>query len=296
MTASNRTPNMNRAVIELMLEERALGDIGAKLRESRERRGMTLREVASSTKLPFRTLEAIERNDVAQLPGGIFSRSFIRSFAVEVGLDPEQAVREFITQFPDRSVASRYPAISPSAQTDDSERRRAWTVRLLIGLAVPMAAALLFVGGPARRLPPPEQVVAAAATEGEAANPAPAMSVPGAMSSESSRGDVPIDDVARPPGTVGGEAPVDALVVDLEASGPCWVSASADGVQVVRREFRTGERVRVNVRYELKLTAGDAGALVMMLNGEETRPLGVRGKVVTVRIDRANFRKYLAEP
>ena len=140
---------MNRAVIDPMLEERAPGDIGGKLRESRERRGMTLHEVASSTKLPFRTLKAIERNDIAQLPGGIFSRSFHSFVRRRSRARSEQAVREFITQFPDRSVASRYPAISPSAQTDDSERRRAWTSRLLIGLGISMAAALLFVGGPA---------------------------------------------------------------------------------------------------------------------------------------------------
>ena len=48
----------------------------------------------------MRALEALERNDITRLPGGIFSRGFVRSYAAEIGVDPEQAVRDFLSQFP----------------------------------------------------------------------------------------------------------------------------------------------------------------------------------------------------
>ena len=85
-------------------------DFGAKLRATREARGITLREIADSTKISVRALEALERNDIARLPGGIFTRAFVRSYAAAVGFEPEQAIREFMAQFPDDSVTAGHPA------------------------------------------------------------------------------------------------------------------------------------------------------------------------------------------
>jgi cytoskeletal protein RodZ len=72
--------------------------LGSRLREARERRGLTVRQIASATKISVTALEALERNDLAQLPGGIFGRAFIRSYASQVGLDPEQTLEEFSAQ------------------------------------------------------------------------------------------------------------------------------------------------------------------------------------------------------
>ena len=74
-------------------------DFGAKLRGARERRGVSLRQIAETTKISVAALEALERNDPSRLPGGIFSRAFVRSYAAEVGLDPEATVREFLERF-----------------------------------------------------------------------------------------------------------------------------------------------------------------------------------------------------
>jgi cytoskeletal protein RodZ len=77
----------------------AVSDFGSRLREARERRGITLRDIAERTKISIATLESIERNDSSRLPGGIFARSFVRSYATEVGLDPDATVREFVARF-----------------------------------------------------------------------------------------------------------------------------------------------------------------------------------------------------
>jgi len=97
-------------------------DFGARMRDARERRGVSLRQIAETTKHSVSALDALERNDISRLPGGIFSRAFVRSYAAEIGVDPEQAVREFISQFPHDSVV----AGSPHALIDDGplERRR----------------------------------------------------------------------------------------------------------------------------------------------------------------------------
>src|SRR5688572_15490370 len=63
-------------------------DIGARLRRAREQRRWSLPDVAKRTKLSIDVLQAIERNDFASLPGGMFRKAYVRMLAVEVGLDP----------------------------------------------------------------------------------------------------------------------------------------------------------------------------------------------------------------
>jgi cytoskeletal protein RodZ len=69
--------------------------LGRQLRRAREARNLTLREVSDQTRISRRHLEAIEADDYKQLPGGIFNRSFIKSFARAVGFDEEEAVRAY---------------------------------------------------------------------------------------------------------------------------------------------------------------------------------------------------------
>ena len=86
-----------------------MSDFGGKLRAARERRGLSLRQIAASTKISIAALEAIERNDLSKLPGGIFSRAFVRSYAIEVGLDPDATVHEFLERFQALPMFSRRP-------------------------------------------------------------------------------------------------------------------------------------------------------------------------------------------
>src|SRR5690242_511002 len=90
--------------------DRTVDTLGSKLRQARERRGITLRHVANATKISITALEALERDDISRLPGGIFTRAFVRAYALQVGLDPEATVQEFIAQFPnDAAVTAGHP-------------------------------------------------------------------------------------------------------------------------------------------------------------------------------------------
>src|SRR5437764_1178400 len=99
LTGRNPLPNISRGVAREMAHDRS-SDFGGKLRAARERRGVSLRQLANATKISVGALEALERNDLSRLPGGIFSRAFVRSYAAEVGLDPDEAIQDFLAQFP----------------------------------------------------------------------------------------------------------------------------------------------------------------------------------------------------
>jgi cytoskeletal protein RodZ len=126
--------------------QRADGDFGARMRQAREAQGVSLRQIAETTKLSVRALEALERNDISLLPGGIFSRAFVRAYASEIGIDPEQTVREFIAQFPHDSVTIGSPHVPPNLDTDGGGRRRLFgIVAMVLVIAVLAAAGALYV-------------------------------------------------------------------------------------------------------------------------------------------------------
>src|SRR5213083_1046789 len=99
-----------------MAADRTSSGFGGALREARERRGVSLRQIANATKISVAALEALERNDISRLPGGIFSRAFVRSYAIEVGLDPEETVKEFLDRFHDEPAAAAAPAPIPEQE------------------------------------------------------------------------------------------------------------------------------------------------------------------------------------
>ena len=124
--------------------ERPDTDFGVRMRRAREARGVSLRQIAEATKLSVSALEALERSDISRLPGGIFSRAFVRSYAVEVGIDPEQTVREFIAQFPHDSITAGSPHVPPVFDDDATDRRRRAGGVAMVGAVVLLIAAAIF--------------------------------------------------------------------------------------------------------------------------------------------------------
>ncbi len=73
-----------------------MSSFGEELRKQRKVRQITLQEIAAATKVNLRFLQALERDDFDVLPGGLFTRGFIRAYATHVGLDPEATVNAYL--------------------------------------------------------------------------------------------------------------------------------------------------------------------------------------------------------
>ena len=163
-----------------MSAQKGASGFGDKLRDARERRGLSLRQIANATKISMITLEALERNDIKRRPGGIFSRGVVRSYAIEVGLDPESTIEEFMGQFPHDSVTQGHPT---TTQTEDheaveSDRRMAMTFLRLVLISVPVAAFVIYFATHGRRIEQPAPAHTAPAPAN--AKPAPAPEPPAA--------------------------------------------------------------------------------------------------------------------
>ena len=82
----------------MRLEKETFGPV---LRAARERRGVTLKQLAAETKLSIELWEALEDNNLARWPKRVFARSYIRDYAERVGLDADEVVNEFCRLFPE---------------------------------------------------------------------------------------------------------------------------------------------------------------------------------------------------
>jgi cytoskeletal protein RodZ len=69
--------------------------LGEKLRQAREERGISISEVAEQTRISAMYLELIENDDYRTLPGGIFNKGFVKSYAKYVGLDEQEALQDY---------------------------------------------------------------------------------------------------------------------------------------------------------------------------------------------------------
>jgi cytoskeleton protein RodZ len=127
-----------------------MDDLGAQLKRARDERGMSLSEIANRTKISVTALEALERNDLSKLPGGIFGRAFVRAYAGELGLDPDKTVADFhvALEEAERRAAER-GALRVEITADDREflERQRRAVRIFrVALAVVAIGAVVLLG------------------------------------------------------------------------------------------------------------------------------------------------------
>lgn len=92
------------------------------LHRARVQRGIGLSHLAARTLLSARIVDKIDQGRFAELPGGLYARSYIRAFASAVGLDPEEVVRELAERLP--AAEDPFPALRGIARSGDP----AWIV------------------------------------------------------------------------------------------------------------------------------------------------------------------------
>jgi len=282
-------------------------------------RGVSLEEISSATKISLRFLDAIEREDFSKLPGGIFSRSFIRSYARYLGLDEERVVAEYqLAAQPQahfdlhRMAAGNLSSGRPAARTP---------------LIVTLVAVVLLAGGyvlfryaprgaetpapappapvmtPTPVAPPTVAAPSGDATTTPGANPAAGAMAPGAgpgTPPAATPGSTPnpqggpaagISPAAQsspqtgnPPGTK--PAADTDLVLQVAATERAWVAVDADGKTVLQRVLNPDEVQTLKAHKSFDVTTGNAQAVILTLNGETLKPLGRRGEVKSVHLTR----------
>ena len=228
------------------------------------------------------SLEALERSDLSRLPGGIFTRSFIRAYAQEVGLDPERTIQDFIAELPpDAATATAHPAVIEDSEKLESDRKAVATALRLALVSLPIIGLVIYYG--THRTPAARNVTAA---------PCRIVTQPATGHARRSAADRP----ART--TWCGDVPSAASRSQdcqwrFRPAAQCWVSVNADGEHVFSGLMNAGDKRVVNAKEQIVLNVGDAGAFAYTLNGRAGKALGAPGEVVSTRITLANLNDFL---
>ncbi len=100
-----------------------MATLGEELRHKREQRGISLAEISEATRIGTRFLKAIETDNFSILPGGIFTRSFIRAYAKHVGMNEDEAIGLYLQQVAGPSPDQQDGASEKPAPADERSRR-----------------------------------------------------------------------------------------------------------------------------------------------------------------------------
>jgi cytoskeletal protein RodZ len=229
--------------------------IGGKLRQERLGLGLTIEDISRETKIPSRYLGAIEAEDFESLPSLVFTRNFVRQFALSLKLDPERLLAQLPTQDEVAVKLPDPPARPRSGYHRDRQFRSALTA--VAWLLVASAAAAAWV-----------HLSHSTATSTVAATTASSVAAP----------------VESRPVQTTPAAAAHTVEVVITAHQPAWVQMSADGKDSFTGVLQADEMKEIGADQQVKLVAGNAGALTILLNGKTLDPLGPVGEVRVVRL------------
>jgi cytoskeleton protein RodZ len=260
------------------------GTFGEHLKREREMRGVSLDEISAATRIATRFLTAIEEEQWDHLPGGVFNRGFVRAVARYLGLDEENIVAEYAAAAGDHPTVPVWTG-SPPAVTPE-QPWLAWALAAIVVLVLAsggfFAVRRMFAWRASRR-------AAQIAVESAKSSPAPPALSSGTGPVPVSTEPAPIptpDSTGMPRGANSPLAPgadpksQDAGVrfeLKVEAGGTTRVTVEADSHRVFEGTMKAGEDRFFTARDKIQISAGDAGALLLELNGKTLAPMGPPG-------------------
>lgn len=229
--------------------------IGARLREARARRRVSLEDASLSTRIKPKFLQALEADaPPSAFPAPVYARAFLREYAAFLRLDPEPLVEDY------RRAHGDTPSVMvlPHPVARGSRRTLVRGGLLALSLAALAGLSVLAAGRGSLELPAPPP------TEPAGQQPAQVEPPP----------------VAPPPAGVA----LEIRVKDAES----WVRVGADGEVLVKGTRRPGWSRTFTHPERLRIAIGNAGAVRLFLNGERLGKPGDYGEVYKATLVRGD--------
>src|SRR5579863_7552693 len=287
--------------------------VGEILRTARESQGRAIAQVAEELCITQRYVISIERDEIANLPGFFFYKSFARQYAAFLGVDekllepglsaaagpqepsfpPEGNASEIRQQAPIRALD---PLVVDTNRRYFSDRRLGWPVAGLIAVMVlcsgiyelwsrvpQRGVAQVATGAQALPVTAPVPQPVAAAQPAAAAEPVvqpETLAVPleGAAVTQS-----PAVDVSATTDGLG------RVVLSLSATEKTWLSITSNGKKIFSGILEPSQSKTLTGAENATLKVGNAGGIEVLWNGKPIGPIGPRGQVRTVRFTPENF-------
>src|SRR5262245_13865319 len=270
-----------------------MGSFGERLRREREQRGITLDDVALTTKIRAGLLKALEEEKFEQLPGGIFNKGFVRAYARHLGIDEEQAVADYLVASGEAPILRRTSDVDtghdelpqPRIQLVSEEREKGhiastpWGMKAgLLLLVVVGVAAWFYYHSETHSDTTSGPVTSGTPIANAPSNPAPTTSSPSLPQAVQN----PTLPSSQSDQVAAGNPPIaGTFTVRIRADEDCWMKISTDGKTEEVTLPSNGEKVVV-AKDKIILRAGNIGALNITFEGKRLPAQGEYGEVKTL--------------
>jgi cytoskeleton protein RodZ len=270
--------------------ESSVPTFGSYLRSLREAKGSSLEDMARSTRVGIRHLEALEEERLADLPSPVFVRGFIRAYCGFLREAPDGALGHYQELLGERAAAEAV-STPPRPRTTWSSSSVLVGLSLLVVLGISLAVLNLTVKkqpetpvpaakiNPPSRAPVPQSVPQPVAPPAAASTPAPhppAQPSPPATTAE------PIRPASPPPAAspVAARAPAGSQRLVIRAVEATWVRVQTDEGRIAEELLAAGASREWTAERRFLLTIGNAGGVELTLNGRALPSLGAKGTVI----------------
>ncbi|MFM8393166.1 MAG: helix-turn-helix domain-containing protein [Acidobacteriota bacterium] len=263
-----------------------MASLGQELKKRREEKGITIHQIATSTLIGARFLQAIEADDYSPLPGGVFNRAFVRKFANYIGMDEATALQLYEDQLALQGVEPA-PKFEMGVENWDAPPTtgNGLLISLVLLVILSVGAWLAYTYFYATKTPPEEAAVA----EQNVVAPPPNASSVASPSPEPSPSASPAVE----------EKVVEGLVLRIESgTAPCWMRVIRDGEPAEESIQQPGQSREFAARERLVLSLGNLPTLRVTINGRLLNPAKVlktpKSVVVSnLLLTRENYLNYI---
>jgi cytoskeleton protein RodZ len=250
-----------------------MASLGQELKRERELRGISLREIADTTRINLRLLQALEEDKLDVIPGPFFVRAILRSYARSIGIDEHQVLNKYqeIYTFEEQLQYGESPERRrPRPLSQFFRRKSVWVAALavaIIGLGLVLIYILLLA--PEKKQPIPTKPAQPVA-QVEAPKPTP------------------------PPEPQPVAEEIKGLRLEMTFVEETWLHIYADGQSVWDGIKNKGESLEVRAEREVRLNIGNASGPDLTINGQKAKPLGPSGAVrLDILITPENYLDFL---
>ena len=269
-----------------MKEEPKLS-VGAYLSQERKRRNIPLADVAKATRIAAQYLEALEKDEFHALPASIFIRGFLRTYAVQIGLDPKEVLRMYETQTSSLAALEKEGATRARGKTEPLVKYI--STLFIIAVAVGVAFFFFFKGAP---VPPSPSTTSSPKTlqpetppaKDFSSEPLPAQQkdLPKTLEPRKSEKSPEGLSAAVPLKTEKEKKKERRHVLKVKATETTWLRIQPDDLPEFDALLQPDETATWTARRKFNITVGNAGGVEISFNGKPLSALGESGQVVTL--------------
>jgi len=256
--------------------------LGKYLKNQRESRRISLREVAKNTRVREHILKAIEEDQYHLLPPITYVKGFLFAYAKYLRLDPNEVLLRYERVLKGESVTP--PPIEPRKPKEKipftpspkPKQKILWNTKQtwVVGGVIMASLIVFYFFFPYSSKPPVEPVPEKPIIE-EKHPIAPSPPVPVTT---------PVPPLTpSPPVTATTSVPEKKpFSLQLKAVEETWVSLQVDDQPEKEMTFKPGEGISVQASNRIRVILGNAGGLDLVFNGKPLEKFGKAGEVLTL--------------